>query len=308
MAPVSRYRNPRRCARAAATVLLPDPAGPSIVTISGAITAYPVDSCPSTEKKPGKLSASTASARWSSTPSTEDNPATAPSMASRWSPRLSNVPPRSLAGTPRTRNPSRVALMPAYPAKPVDHALDAVGLLQPRLRGAPHDGLARAAAGDEGEEVEPVDRRTGRGDGRADEFDARTSTSPAGSLVHLAAVVHGDPRTHALEHVEQPRPARVQPDPVDRRMLDLGTVRAPTRSGAAEERSLRDPDRVEDEPIGLPDADARRAPSDHYTRAFEKALGVVPRREPLDDGRLAVGESPARRTADLTCADGTGSS
>src|SRR5919201_1103176 len=62
----------------------------------------------SSSKNPGKLTA-TASAFSISTPSLEVSPATAPSMAILWSPRVCTGPPRGRAGTPRTRNPSSLA-------------------------------------------------------------------------------------------------------------------------------------------------------------------------------------------------------
>src|SRR4029079_6661041 len=59
----------------------------------------------SSSKKPGKL-IPTLSASSRLTPSRETAPATAPSIAIRWSPTASTVPPRGRAGVPRTTNPS----------------------------------------------------------------------------------------------------------------------------------------------------------------------------------------------------------
>src|SRR6266566_638557 len=61
-------------------------------------------------KNPGKLTA-TASASSISTPSFETAPATAPSIATLWSPLEAIAPPRGRAGTPRIRKPSSPAEM-----------------------------------------------------------------------------------------------------------------------------------------------------------------------------------------------------
>src|SRR5215218_6576558 len=70
----------------------------------------------SSSKNPGKLTA-TASGSPSCTPSRETRPATAPSIAIRWSPCELIAPPRRRAGTPLISSPSSVAVTRAPSAR-----------------------------------------------------------------------------------------------------------------------------------------------------------------------------------------------
>ena len=96
-----------------------------------------------------------------STPSREARPATAPSIARRWSPRACD-PPAAQAAVPRTTKPSSVRLdVGAEPAQALDDGRDPVGLLEPQLlprrgrrsrprrssRAAPTSGSSSMASG-----------------------------------------------------------------------------------------------------------------------------------------------------------------
>ena len=233
MAPVSEAGT-RGAARAAATVLLPDPAGPSIVTIMARFLPPTRRQLPEQAKKPearldgiGALeldafdrgqSGDRAEHGQPVVTAAVERPAAEPCRHSADTEpvaRRPDVPPIRQAPRPRPRcgrTPSATARRRRARRSRPGHG---------RRRGRA-EGSSTSAGTSAAETVAPTSSR------RAHLHVARRLP------VHLAAVVHGDPRAHALEHVEQPRPARVEPAPWTV-SSDPGTVRAPTRSGAAEE-------------------------------------------------------------------------
>ena len=145
-----------------------------------------------------------ASAPSTSTPSRETRPVIAPSIAIRWSPRASNVPPpRIREGTPRTVKPSGVARMCAPQlAEAVDHGLDPVGLLRAQLGGAAERAVSSARTASR---AKSGSSSTSSGTSAAlmvvaDEL-RRADVEVAGRLTaDPAAVEDGDVRPHPLEH------------------------------------------------------------------------------------------------------------
>ena len=88
-----------------------------------------------------------------------------------------------------------------------------------------------------------------------------------------------------------------------------GTIAAATRNGAADEMSPGISTSGEPKLVGALDRDARRPARHARSGTLEQALGVVARRDRLDDGRRSRRPArPASRIADFTCADATGSS
>ena len=126
-------------------------------------------------KKPGKLTAA-ASAPSTSTPSRETRPAIAPSIAIRWSPRASNVPPpRIRDGTPRTVNPSGVARMWAPRLRRPSTTASIRSVSFARSSAAPRsDAVAVGVHREQREERQLVDQQ--RHLGRADRRRRRART------------------------------------------------------------------------------------------------------------------------------------
>ena len=168
--------------------------------------------------KPGK-DTPTLSKPSISTPSRLATPATAPSIAIRWSPRASIRPPFGRVGTPVTSKPSVVRLgAEAERPQRVDQRLDPVGLLEPQLLGAAHAARAARVRREQREQRELVDQERhlagvdlGRG-----ELGGADLEVAAGLLAEAAAREDPDARAHPVEHVEEPRSPRVEPDVVDR--------------------------------------------------------------------------------------------
>ena len=131
---------------------------------------------------------------------------------------------------------------------------------------------------------------TSAGGNRRPDQLRRAQLDVAGGLpADRPSVVDGDARSHPLEDVEQAGAPRIEPDAVD------GDVGPRNGHGGDEQRRggrevTRELDLSQREALGLPDGDALRAAADGCARALEQALGVVPRREGLDDGRLALCE------------------
>ena len=171
-------------------------------------------------KKPGKLTPA-ASAPSTSTPSRETRPATAPSIAIRWSPRASIEPPRSRVGTPRTLKPSGGRRMCAPSARSAsDDGLDPVRLLRAQLARAAEDAVAVRVDGEEREERQLVHEERHLGGARSScRRAARADVEVARRLAADAAPVEDrDVRAHPLEHVEQAGAARVQVEAVQRQL------------------------------------------------------------------------------------------
>ena len=169
------------------------------------------------------------------------NPATAPSIAMRWSPRRVIGRRRWRAGTPRTRKPSGVAAMRTPSGAAVDDGLDAVRLLRAQLLGAADDALAAGSAASEREERQLVDeqRHLPRADVGRRRAGRRTSRSPTGSPP-TAPVEDGDARAHALEHVEEAGARGLRPTPWSVQ-LGAGERAWRRRSEAPPTRSRRAP-------------------------------------------------------------------
>ena len=93
------------------------------------------------------------------------------------------------------------------PAQLLDHRFDPIRLLHAELGRPRDDGLAARMARGEGEQRQLVDERgdLGRRHRRADELRRAHLDVPRRLPADRASVVDRDPRTHALEHVEQTR-------------------------------------------------------------------------------------------------------
>ena len=135
----------------------------------------PGATCSRTSKKPGKLT-SAASAPRSSTPSRDATPTTAPSIASRWSPRGVD----HAAAQPRRDAPDAEAVVgradvSADAPELLDDRLDPVRLLRAELLRPAHDGLAARMARRDGDDRELVDERRHLLGARSSPRRARTS-------------------------------------------------------------------------------------------------------------------------------------
>ena len=133
-------------------------------------------------KKPGKLTATDSASI--STPCCEASPATAPSIAMRWSPRLvTRAPARPRRHAPDRGTRRRRVHVLAQRAQGVGRRLDAIGLLRPQLLGAVqrrcHPGRRRRRARTAAARRSP--RNVRRGHVVATSSAERTSRSPAGS-------------------------------------------------------------------------------------------------------------------------------
>ena len=130
----------------------------------------------------------------------------------------STIPPRRRAGTPRseTRRASRGCGRRC--AWSSCDGFDPVGFLRAELGSAADDGLAASVTGRDREQRELVDepRHLGGRHRRTDEIGGAQLHVPRGLCADHPPVVDGDPRAHALEHVQQARPTRIEPDSVHR--------------------------------------------------------------------------------------------
>jgi len=171
----------------------------------------------SSSKNPGKLIA-TASAPLTSTPSRDTTPAIAPSMARRWSPAESIVPPRGRAGDASDAEAVVARLDPdADVSERRRHGFDAIRLLDPELARAAHLARPACAGGQEREERQLVDeaRHLGRSNPRRRQRRGAHLEIGDRLAALLATVEHGDARAHPVEDVEQARAGRVHVHALD---------------------------------------------------------------------------------------------
>ena len=251
--------------------------------------------------KPGYETAA-ASIPTTSTPSRLASPATAPSIASRWSPWACSVPPRR-PPVPRTTKPSSVASRsPPSAREPVDDGRDPVGLLDAQLGRALDDGLPLGEAAQQGHERQLVDRERDLVGGHARavqravgdlELGERLGVGRRGrARLELAA----DRRAHPLEDAEE-----ADPGPVGRHALD------PQRGAGHEHRGggvegggggvAGHVQRVEAQVVQARDRDpVALAPHARAGRG-EQPLRVVAAGLGLDHGGLPLGQQAGEQHA-----------
>ena len=248
-----------------------------------------------------------------STPSREARPATAPSIARRWSPRESSVPPRS---PPAPLDDEAVLALPRSPPR-------RRGARRPRSRsdptpcaGAPRPRRRRPALGEaaqEGHQGQLVDRHghlVGV-DARRDERAVAGDDRPARLAAIVGVLLDLDRGAHPVEDPQQAHAGRIQPDAFephraarhDRRRDQRG--RPPRRSRRGLEsgpRSRRSAGRDRDPRVAGPPVTGRGAQAqrlDPRAGRPQHPLGVVPRRGRLGHGGLALGEQAGEQHAGL---------
>ena len=157
----------------------------------------------------------------SSTPSRETSPATAPSIAIRWSPRASIVPPREPGRDAADEKPSRCARC-GRRARAGRRRRSRCGpspsRAAPRRRGRTLS--PRAMRRGEREQRQLVDQPRHLGGADRRRRRARRAHLEVGDRLaaDAAPVEDGDARAHPLEHVEQAGARRVEADAVDRQL------------------------------------------------------------------------------------------
>ena len=264
-------------------MLLPAPAGPSMATIMRCGGC--AESSRAGRRNRGSLLPPTRRPR-SRTPSRETRPAIAPSIAIRWSPRLSTVPPRSRVGTPRTRKPSGVARMCAPSARSASVVVSIRSVSFARSSSAPRTTLSPCAI--EASEAKSGSSSTSSGTSAAsivgrDQLGERTSRSATGSPPTVAAVVDGDPRAHPLEDVEEAGARRVDVDAVD---VELGV---------RQQRRRDDERRRRGEVAGHVDRQRAASRSTGHTRRRAVARARRARPAARASARCGRASAPARR-------------
>src|SRR3990172_4307349 len=150
---------------------------------------------------------------------------------------------------------------PAHGPERARHALDAIRFLHAQLLRAPDDALAASMARAQGEQRQLVDqeRHLLGGDLGRDQLGRGDLEIGDGLAARLPPVVDGDPRAHALEHVEEARPGPVDADPVQAHLRPrAGGRRGQERRGRGE--VARDVEGERLEPPGGADGGSRRAP------------------------------------------------
>ena len=168
-----------------------------------------------------------------STPSREARPATAPSIARRWSPWEAITPPRR-PPVPWTTKPSGGRLdLGAEAAEAVDDGLDPVGLLEAQLGGAAHHRLALGEAAEQGDERELVDgeRDLGGLDGGADQRPGRDVELGDGLVGRQRRVLAARGRRPAPPPIRSRM--RMKPTRVQLAAMPSITIREPGTSTAA---------------------------------------------------------------------------
>ena len=235
----------------------------------------------------------------------EASPATAPSIAMRWSPCASIVPPRSGEPSPRTTKPSGGRLdVRAEAAQPLHHGRDTVGFLEAELLGALHDGLALGVRAEQRHQRQLVDRERylvwlDHGAPRAAPRPRR-ARRPARSSASVPGSSRSPTITAPIRSAIRRKPVRVQLSPTS----FTTTREPPTRVAAATMKAADDgspghDDLVELELVHLRHRDPRAVALERHARAAQQALGVVAARRRLDDGRRARGHHPGDQHARL---------
>ena len=218
----------------------------------------------------------------------------APSIAIRWSPWASNVPPpRIREGTPRTVKPSGVARMwaPSFRRPSTTASIRSVSFA--RSSAAPRSMLSpcactasRAKSGSSstssGTSAAPIVAPTSS-DGPHVEVAGRLTADPP-------PVEDGDVRAHPLEHVEQAGAARIQVDAV-KRQLGAGEERAGDDERRRRREVAGDLDLAELEPLHGLNRDAPRLARDG-TPACASRFSVWSR---VGSGSSTVVARPRRR-------------
>ena len=146
------------------------------------------------------------------------DPAIAPSIARRWSPRASTTPPRRRAGTPRsgTHPASRGCVRPrgGAPRRPLrSDRIPSRGAHLRRARPCPHarDTPRRRGSGARRSGSAPRPRDRCAHELRGAYFDVTRR-----ALLRSCDGCRSRLRPHAFEHDEKPGSTRVQPDAVNR--------------------------------------------------------------------------------------------
>ena len=238
-----------------------------------------------------------------STPSREARPATAPSIAIRWSPWESIAPPRR-PPAPSIDHPVLGRLDPAAErVQGVGHRRDPVGLLAAQLGGVADRRRPLGEAGGEGDQRQLVDRQ--RHLGAADLGAAQLGGEHPEVADRLAALARPpaidlDLGPHPLEDRQQAGPGRVEPDAA------RATTSLPATSSAGDDEEGGrgevggDDDLARLEPLGRP-----RSPRSPPSRSTvgpgggQHPLAVVAGRQRLDHASLALGQQAGEEQAGL---------